>query len=142
MLDEGSTEAEVAELDDEEVVIMMGNMRIETSRDRLRRVGGPKEQQATVSHSSRDRGEMPALKASKRIDLRGYRVQEALSEVEQFLDNAVAANIKHVEILHGKGTGALRTAIQDFLRGYPEVEDFDEADWQAGGAGVTLVELK
>jgi DNA mismatch repair protein MutS2 len=142
ILDEGSTEAEVAEIDDGQVVILMGNMRIETSRNRLRKVGGPKEQQSTVSHASRGKDEMPSLKAQKRIDLRGYRVREALSAVEQFLDNAMAANVQNVEILHGKGTGALRTAIQDFLREYPEVEDFKEASWQAGGAGVTVVDLQ
>lgn len=142
VLDGGSTKAEVVEMEGDDVVIAMGNMRIETSRDRLERVGGPREQQVTVSHGGGGGGSIAALKAQKRIDLRGQRVQEALVEVERFLDNAVAANVSSVDILHGKGTGALRKAIHGFLRDYPNVTSFDVAPYEEGGAGVTVVELQ
>ncbi len=54
----------------------------------------------------------------------------------------MASNLHTVEILHGKGTGALRQAIHDYLSASPDVAGFDEAPWNQGGAGVTYVTLR
>jgi DNA mismatch repair protein MutS2 len=61
--------------------------------------------------------------------------------VQQFVDEAIAANLDQVEVLHGKGTGALRQAIQEELAQRPDVAGFGDAEWEAGGTGVTIVEL-
>jgi DNA mismatch repair protein MutS2 len=82
-----------------------------------------------------------ALTARTRLDLRGARVEDALAEAERFVDEALAAGAGRVEILHGKGTGALRLALHAQLKARPDVTAFRPAEWDAGGDGVTVVEL-
>lgn len=76
------------------------------------------------------------------IDLRGLRAEEALEKVEQFLDEAQMAGFSEVRIIHGKGTGKLRTSITAFLRQHPRVRASRLGNWNEGEAGVTVVELK
>ena len=67
---------------------------------------------------------------------------EAEAEVERFLDNAVMAKLNVVTIIHGKGTGALRKAVQQLLRRHPKVKSFRLGRYGEGEDGVTVVELK
>ena len=76
------------------------------------------------------------------VDLRGMEVIDALLTAEQYLDGAVMARLKTVTIIHGKGTGALRTAVQDMLRHNKSVKSFRLGRFGEGEAGVTVVELK
>lgn len=78
---------------------------------------------------------------SPKIDLRGYRIDEALSELDVFLDKACMVNLTSVEIVHGHGTGQLRTAIRDYLSDSPYVAKFRQGEDGEGGNGVTLVDL-
>jgi DNA mismatch repair protein MutS2 len=142
VLDDGSTAAEVLELDDGEAVITAGPLRMRVDVDRLTKVGGPKEQQVTVRQTGSGGSDLASLRARTEIDLRGDRVDEALPKVERLLDEALAAGLDRVEILHGKGTGALRQAIHEYLSASPDVVDFDDAAWNQGGAGVTVVRLR
>jgi DNA mismatch repair protein MutS2 len=80
--------------------------------------------------------------ASYRLDLRGRRGDEAVAMVDRFLNRAILANLPEVEIIHGKGTGALQKRVREFLEGQSQVKSFRFADFDAGGTGVTLVELK
>jgi len=122
--------------------VVLGSMHMRVDLDRLTKVGGPREQQVTVSQTQGGgSSDIAALRASNRIDVRGQRVDEALAAVQQFVDEAIAANLDRVEILHGKGTGALRQAIQEELAQRPDVAGFGDAEWDAGGTGVTIVEL-
>ncbi|MDQ7031233.1 MAG: endonuclease MutS2 [Desulfonauticus sp.] len=77
-----------------------------------------------------------------RLDVRGFRVDEALIEVDKYLDRAVLKSRKIVEIVHGKGAGILKQAIHNSLRNHPLVAQFYLAPLEQGGDGVTLVELK
>jgi DNA mismatch repair protein MutS2 len=79
--------------------------------------------------------------ASTEIDLRGLRVEEALERTEKFLNDATLDDISPVRIIHGKGTGALRRAIGDYLANHPLVASSAPADAPSGD-GVTVVELK
>ncbi|MGN0983846.1 MAG: Smr/MutS family protein, partial [Gemmiger sp.] len=81
-------------------------------------------------------------KASMEINLLGYTVEEAIGEVDKFLDGAVLRNQQTVYIIHGIGTGALRTAIQKHLRTHRAVKSFRLGRYGEGEAGVTVVELK
>ena len=142
ILDGGNATAEVLEIQDGEAVIALGSMRVRAKLGRLQKVGGPRKQQVTV-REVRDQG-MPlsSLTARSSIDLRGKRVDEAMQEVAAFIDQAIAANLSNVEILHGKGTGALRESIREYLARNPDVASFEDAPWNQGGPGVTLVTLK
>ncbi len=63
-------------------------------------------------------------------------------DVDRFLDEAFLANLGQVYIIHGKGTGVLRTGIQDFLRRHKHVKSFRTGNYNEGGTGVTVAELK
>lgn len=76
------------------------------------------------------------------IDIRGKNVEEGIYEVDKFLDNAFLSKVKTVSIIHGKGTGLLKKGIVDFLNKNPHVKKIEDAAFNQGGAGVTVVELK
>lgn len=80
--------------------------------------------------------------AATELDLRGQTTEEALLEVDRFLDNAVLTGLERVTIIHGKGTGALRTAVHQHLRRHPSVKGFRLGTYGEGETGVTIVELK
>lgn len=143
ILDGGSTTAELLELDGNNAVIMAGSMHMRVKTQRLTKVAGPKRQQVTIRQvHSEEAGSLGILKAHTRIDLRGKRVDEALAAVTRFVDDAIAANLNRAEIVHGKGTGALRLAIHELLNNSPEISRLEEAPWDEGGPGVTYVYLK
>ena len=76
------------------------------------------------------------------LDLRGMTVEEALLEVDQFIDNAVLTGLPSVTLIHGKGTGALRKAVQEHLRHHPNVRTYRLGTFGEGESGVTIAELK
>ena len=75
------------------------------------------------------------------LDLRGWRVDDALEEVDRYLNNAALAGMPFVRILHGKGTGALRQAIRQELSHHPLVKSQKSAEAKDGGDGITVVTL-
>ncbi len=100
----------------------------------------PKEKPVRRSHTrvqlDHDR------KASMELNLLGYTVEEAIGEVDRFLDGALMRGQHTVYIIHGMGTGALRAGIQKHLRPHRQVKSFRLGGYGEGGAGVTVVELK
>jgi len=138
VVDDGSTAVEVQEIEDGEARLMMGSMHMRVALDRLTKVG---ESSAEPEEETGGGTEMTALEASPSIDVRGERVDEARQRVQHFLDDAVAAGLDTVEILHGKGTGALRTALHEMLAERPDITDYRKAPIEEGGAGVTKVDL-
>ena len=80
--------------------------------------------------------------AASSLDLRGQTVEEALMEVDAFLDRAARMNLPQVTIIHGKGTGALRTAVQQHLRRCAQVKSYRLGTYGEGESGVTIAELK
>lgn len=80
--------------------------------------------------------------ANTDLDLRGQTVEEALLEVDRFLDNAVLCGLDRVTVIHGKGTGALRAAVHSHLKGHRQVKGFRLGVYGEGETGVTVVELK
>ncbi|WP_404303602.1 endonuclease MutS2 [Paenibacillus sp. DP01] len=76
------------------------------------------------------------------LDLRGANVEEALMEVDRFMDEAFLANLGQVYIIHGKGTGVLRTGIQEYLRKHKHVKSYRIGNYNEGGTGVTVAELE
>ena len=81
-------------------------------------------------------------KTSFRVDLRGKRADVAISELDSVLDRALLSNIEELEVVHGKGTGALRREIHAFLKNAPAVASFRLAPADLGGDGMTIVELR
>ena len=79
---------------------------------------------------------------SYKIDLRGERVDSALDKVEKLLDSTIISGNSTVQILHGKGTGALIAGIHEYLKEQSLVKNFYFAAPEFGGTGITIVELK
>jgi len=80
--------------------------------------------------------------ASLAVDLRGKTVDEALLDLDQFIDGAVMMNREHITIIHGKGTGALRNAVHQHLKRHPSIKSFRLGVYGEGEMGVTIAELK
>ena len=78
---------------------------------------------------------------STTLDLRGYRVEDALDSLELYLDKASLANISSVNIIHGHGTGALKSAVRDFLMTSPYVAKFRPGEDGEGGDGISIVDI-
>ena len=83
----------------------------------------------------------PPVDPGSKIDLRGRVTDEALPMVDSFLDVAYRAGQNRLEVVHGKGTGALRRAVREMLRKHPLVTTFESAEPKQGGDGVTIVTL-
>jgi len=75
------------------------------------------------------------------IDVRGQRVDEALIQIQRFLDDAILLGVHQIHILHGKGTGALRQVIREYLQANPDVNRYYDEHIERGGHGITVVEM-
>ncbi len=80
----------------------------------------------------------PASTPGMELDLRGMRVEETLALLDDYIDSAYLAELPWVRIIHGKGTGALRQVVRDFLRNHPVVSKFRSGEQGEGGEGVTV----
>lgn len=125
-----------------EVQLQVGIMKLSSPISNLRRV----EVQQTAQPAKRGGGKSVKLNNARSVnlelDVRGQNVEEALLEVEKFLDNALISGLSEVNIIHGKGTGVLRSGIQSHLRHHPHVAEFRLGRYGEGEGGVTVVKLK
>jgi len=80
-------------------------------------------------------------RVSHSLDLRGKRYESARQELDKYLDDALLAGLRELEIIHGKGSGVLREAVRDLLEEHPHVKDFREGREEEGGSGVTIVTI-
>ena len=79
---------------------------------------------------------------SSEIDVRGNNTEEAISIIEKYLDDAALSSLNQVRIIHGKGTGALRKGLHEHFRNHPHVKKFEDAAYNEGGSGATVIILK
>ncbi|MBR1585128.1 MAG: endonuclease MutS2 [Clostridia bacterium] len=123
-----------------EVQLQAGIMKLKAHLSQLRLVSGekPKKKASSVQVNT---GAMDRT-VQMRCDVRGMALDEALQEVEEYLDQAVLAGLNEVTIVHGKGTGILREGIQKHLKSYRHVKSFRQGKYGEGEEGVTIVELK
>ena len=80
--------------------------------------------------------------ALSELDVRGFRAREAIDAVDRYIDQTALDDLNEIRILHGKGTGALSSAIQEFLQTHPLVKSSHFAEQRDGGTGVTIVQMK
>lgn len=89
----------------------------------------------------RDMGVMLKMDSHTNLDLRGMRADEGLRALEMFINDAVLGNLDHVSIIHGKGTGAMRRVVQEYLKEHPQIKTSRLGTIPEGGDGVTIIEL-
>lgn len=126
-----------------EWVVQIGIMKMKLPESDLRPIKEEPEQK-----KAKTRKQIATLKAasdshvSTQLDLRGFRYEDALSELDRYLDAALLAGYPQVTIVHGKGTGAIRQGVQDMLKRHPQVKSYHFAPANAGGNGATIAEFK
>ncbi len=131
-----SVEGEVTGLAGEEVELQAGSLRLRlpARQVRVRRQAAPVKEPAPSISLDLERPRPPT-----ELDLRGMRAEDALETLERYLDAALLANLPWARIIHGKGTGALRQVVREFLQQYRHLLQFQPADASEGGDGVTIV---
>ncbi|MUG87356.1 endonuclease MutS2 [Paenibacillus timonensis] len=124
-----------------EAVVQLGIMKMKVSLDDMELIAAApasKPVQRTVANVKRTRDE----NVRSELDLRGANLEEALIEVDRFIDEAYLSNLGQIYIIHGKGTGILRTGISDYLRKHKHIKSYRLGNYGEGGTGVTVAELK
>lgn len=142
LLDTHAT-GEVLEIRDDNVMVSFGNFRMKTSLRNLEKIENKEareiERKPIVQTASSSLSEIKDV--STRLDLRGLMGDEAIMRVEKFIDESVSNGLNKFDIIHGKGTGALRKRITDYLKSDKRVKQFRLGNWDEGGTGVTIVEV-
>jgi len=138
---------QVLELNGQNAVVMFGLMKTNVKTERLEHADPPKTSnvmaKATfVSSETQEQMYQKKLNFKQDIDVRGMRGDEAIQAVTYFIDDAIQVDVSRVRILHGTGSGILRTLIRQYLATVPGVAHFQDEHVQFGGAGITVVDLK
>jgi DNA mismatch repair protein MutS2 len=137
-----NAEGVVTALGESDAEVQIGSLRVRARLVDLERKqtedSRPMTEESTVNlPSSAVRTKSPGLEVS----LRGMTVEEALEALERYLDQAYLAGLPFVRIVHGKGTGKLRAAVREALRGHSYVKSFEEGGEKEGGEGVTIAKI-
>ena len=120
-----------------EYIIQVGMMRVTANKKDLQYIGKVKSEPETT-FTSVVTSNAPV---KNEIDLRGKRFEEAMHELEAYMDRAVMQNYPRVTIIHGRGTGALRKGVDNFIKQSPYIKSSRYGGEGEGGSGVTIVEL-
>lgn len=134
------SEGVVEQVEADAAVVRVGKLAVEAPLSDLEPAGEPGVSAEAAALAQRMRSKK-ALTVPTEIHLLGMRADEAIHVLEKFLDDAFLAGHARVRIVHGKGTGALRQAIHQWLREHPMVRGFSLAQPSEGGSGVTIVQL-
>lgn len=129
----------IEKVSDKEWQVQMGIMKMKVKEKDLQYIKRAKQEvqeKPLATVKGRD------YHVSLELDLRGERFENALLKVEKYLDDAVLAGYPRVSIIHGKGTGALRTGVKELLKNHRSVKNTRFGEAGEGGTGVTIVELK
>jgi DNA mismatch repair protein MutS2 len=140
-----STVGEVLNLKDGEAQISIGNLKSNVKLNRLEKISRKEYRAQTVENVPRMQGIDLNEKMSNfsyQLDLRGKRGEEALQEVDAFIDNAIMLGSPELRIVHGKGDGILRNLVRNRLRSYKQVQSLADEHADRGGVGVTIVRMK
>ncbi|MBR1647865.1 MAG: endonuclease MutS2 [Selenomonadaceae bacterium] len=136
------------EKDGDELIVQIGALRttVKTSVCRFVSHGQQENSSPQPTATSQNRGSAGLLQkmetVTRSIDIRGMTVDEAEQVCGKFIDDAQLSGLKQILIIHGKGTGALRVGVHNYLRGNGSVANFQFADQDEGGTGATLVTIK
>ena len=141
-----SSVGEVLEINGKNAVVAFGSIKTTVKLERLERSNAtPQKQEPAkstfVSNQTQDSMYEKKLNFKQDIDVRGMRGDEALQAVTYFVDDAILVGMSRVRILHGTGTGILRTLIRKYLQTVPGIRHFADEHVQFGGAGITVVDL-
>ena len=142
-----STVGEVMEVKGKQAIVVFGQLKTTVLLERLERTNAPLRpvelatKSTFVTTETRDAMHEKKLHFKQDLDVRGMRGDEAIQAVTYFIDDAILVGMARVRILHGTGTGILRTLIRQYLQTVSGVRHFQDEHVQFGGAGITVVDL-
>lgn len=147
-IDGGDTFGQLVEMKGKKAVVESNSLRMTIAVDRLTKT---QKKVIPVDRTERQNNRFQSIYDdinekrkvfSPTLDLRGHRAEEALDELQRFLDDAQLLSEKELRILHGKGWGILKTIVRQRLQSIPEVQSFHSASLESGGDGVTIVRMR
>ena len=142
-----NTVGQVLEVSGKQITVAFGNLKTTVNVERLEPSAAPRKEtdlstkSTFVSTHTQDSIHEKKLHFKQDLDVRGMRGDEAIQAVTYFIDDALMVGVPRVRILHGTGTGILRTLIHQYLQTVPGVRHFADEHVQFGGAGITVVDL-
>jgi DNA mismatch repair protein MutS2 len=148
---DSGTVGEIVDFDKNKAVIALGHLLSTVSIDKIEPISNNE-----AKNQEKEKRQVPKADSLKRtndllnkklqfkpdIDVRGQRAEEALGNIQAFIDEAIMVGASQLRILHGKGYGILKEVIRDYLKTEPAVKSFRDEHVQFGGAGITIVELE
>ncbi len=135
LVESGAAGEILSKVDSQHYQVVVGSMKIKTHISNLE----PVVPSAVINTNSYY--QINETNAIKEIDLRGMLGDEAITSVDKFIDQAILKGLHRIDLIHGKGTGALRKKINEYLKNNVNVKSYRLGEWNEGGAGVTVVEL-
>lgn len=121
--------------------VQVGIMKISANIKNLKLVESEEEKKSNYNIKSIIKSKSGSNVKSE-LDLRGKNIEEAIFEIDKFLDDAYIVGLKEVSLIHGKGTGVLRQGVQEYLRKHKFIKKFRDGEFNEGGLGVTIAQLK
>lgn len=137
-----NSKAQILKLEGKDTALVKaGNLKTRVKLNNLEHAKREKKVKSTTYFTSASTNGVNSL-LKMQLDLRGKTVEEALIELDKFIDNAVLNNLKSITILHGKGSGKLRAAVHKYLKENKYIKTFHLGSFGEGDTGVTVVEIK
>lgn len=149
-LKESGSVGEIIDIDKNKVVVALGNLMTSTTVDKIEPISNNEAKKAEKRQPIMPKADSlqrtnqimnSKLKFKPEIDVRGQRADEALSNIQSFIDEAIMVGAKDLRILHGKGYGVLKEVIRNYLKAEPAVSSYTDEHIQFGGSGITKVKL-
>ena len=143
---QNTTVGDLIEINDKNAVVAFGQLITTIPRDQIERLSkneakklekGKRKVSSPLAQSLNQR----RLTFKSEIDIRGQRVEEAIPQIQKFIDEAIMFKVSQLRILHGKGNGILKETIREYLRAEPMVSSCKDEHVDLGGAGITVITL-
>jgi DNA mismatch repair protein MutS2 len=133
------TTGQVLEINRGNLVLAIGDLRSVVKKERVDKISNKQAKKVVQSNSFSGRISDAITNFNAELDLRGMRGENAIYEVEKYLDKAIMLGFPYVKIIHGKGDGILRKLIREYLRKYSQVNRVEDEHADRGGDGITYV---
>jgi DNA mismatch repair protein MutS2 len=127
------------------MIVRVGNIKVNVNAKDLMIINEGNKKKKSGKKKNPSYGSLyksKALNISPELDVRGENLESALMEVDKYLDDVYMAGLGEISIIHGRGSGILRSGIRDYLKKHPKVDSFARARYDRGGEGVTVVSMK
>jgi DNA mismatch repair protein MutS2 len=136
------TSGQVLEINRDNLVLALGDLRSVVKRNRVQKISNRQAKKVVQSNSFSGRISEAITNFKPELDLRGMRGENAIQEVENYLDRAIMLGFPSVKLIHGKGDGILRKLIREYLKKYSAVSHVEDEHQDRGGDGISYVYLK